>query len=154
LPASAGAAFLAFDKGLDAVAQGPVWLKDPRVADLVVSTLRGGDTKMALYRLGAFVVMPNHVHVLVEPWATVSRITQWIKGTTARGANELLGRSGEPFWQHESFDHWIRDWEERRRITRYIELNPVAAGLAESAERWPWSSAAVAQASACERGAS
>jgi hypothetical protein len=52
-----------------------------------------------------------------------------------------LNRTGAPFWQDESFDHWIRDPAEAVRIRSYIERNPVVAGLAKRAEDWPWSSA-------------
>ena len=131
------------DSVLDAATSGPVWLKDPRIARVVVSTLHIGETDKQLYRLAACVVMSNHVHVLVEPFVSMARITQWIKGTTARQANELLGRSGKPFWQHESYDRWVRNDKEYQRIIRYIEFNPVAAGLVERIERWPWSSAHV-----------
>ena len=138
---SAGRAFQAFDAVLDAAASGPVGLKQPGIAAWVVSTLRLGDSQQPLYRLAAFVVMPNHVHVLLPPLAPVSRITQWIKGTTARQANRRLGRTSALFWQHESYDHWVRNQEEHPRIVRYIEFNPVAAGLAPRIEQWPWSSA-------------
>jgi putative transposase len=53
--------------------------------------------------------MANHVHVLFEPRVTVARIMGGIKGVTAREANRILGRIGQPFWQDESFDHWIRN---------------------------------------------
>ena len=75
----AGKVFRDLDAMLDAAAAGPVWLKQPGVASLVVSTLRRGDRQLHLYELAAFVVMPNHVHVLLAPRATVPRITQWIK---------------------------------------------------------------------------
>lgn len=85
--------------------------------------------------------MPNHVHILVLPKAPLRQITQWIKGTTARAGNLLLGLTGEPFWQHESYDHWARDARERDRIAAYIEDNPVSAGLVAKPEDWRWSSA-------------
>lgn len=85
--------------------------------------------------------MPNHVHLLVHPIKPVSQITQAIKSTSARTANELLGRAGHPFWQIESYDHWVRNRDERHRIIRYIERNPVKAGLVDRVEDWPWSSA-------------
>ncbi|MCX6620942.1 MAG: transposase, partial [Acidobacteria bacterium] len=85
-------------------------------------------------------VMPNHVHLLILPHAALPLITHWIKGRTAREANLLLGRTGEPFWQHESYDHWVRSARELLRIAAYIEANPVAAGLS-TPEDWPWSSA-------------
>ena len=119
-----------------------------------VSTLRRGDRALHLYRLGAFVVMPNHVHVLLEPVDAVPRITQWIKGNTARQANQVLGRTGTLFWQHESWDHWVRNEAEYQRIARYIEFNPVAAGLAAATAQWPWSSANMSSASRATANAS
>jgi REP element-mobilizing transposase RayT len=142
---NAGHAFRDLDTVLHKAVHGPTGLKDPRMASLVVSTLRQGETEKNWYRMAAFVVMPNHVHVLMEPVTQACRITQWIKGTTARYANQLLGRGGGPFWQHESFDHWVRNRGEHQRITRYIELNPVAARLAGRVEEWPWSSAYCAE---------
>jgi REP element-mobilizing transposase RayT len=88
--------------------------------------------------------MPNHVHLLILPRVALPQITHWIKGRTAREANLLLGRVGEPFWQHESYDHWARNERELRRIAAYIEDNPVSAGLAATPDAWPWSSATAA----------
>ncbi len=82
--------------------------------------------------------MPNHVHIVVFPSAPLWRITEAIKGFTATQANQLLGRSGQPFWQSESFDHWIRKRDELERIVRYVESNPVTAGLAPTEDDWPW----------------
>jgi hypothetical protein len=59
---------------------------------------------------------------------------------TAWECNQLLGVRGA-FWQHESYDHWIRDAEELERIILYIEANPVKAGLSAAPELWPFSSA-------------
>ena len=66
---------------------------------------------------------------------------QTLKGYTAREANKLLQRSGQPFWQKESYDHAARNEREAGRIRRYIEDNPVKAGLVARAEDYPWSSA-------------
>jgi len=59
------------------------------------------------------------------------------------GARSQLnaGLTGQPFWQDESYDRLVRDGEEFRRIARYIEMNPVKAGLAADPEDFPWSSA-------------
>src|SRR5260370_35393164 len=84
--------------------------------------------------------MPNHVRMLILPQAALSLITHWIKGRTARQANLLLGRTGESFWQHESYDHWVRSEPELQRIVAYIEENPVSAGLAATPQDWPWAS--------------
>jgi putative transposase len=115
------------------------WLSDTRVARQVVESIRGGEGR--LYELHAWVVMPNHVHLLILPSVPLAQITHSIKGRTAREANLLLERTGEPFWQNESYDHWVRNAKECRRIATYIEENPVSAGLVSAPEDWPWSSA-------------
>jgi putative DNA methylase len=68
-------------------------------------------------------------------------ITKRLKGYTALEANRLLHRTGQTFWQQESFDHWARDEEEFYRIIAYSENNPVKAGLVSRPEEWLWSSA-------------
>ena len=118
-----------------------MWLKDPRAARCVVDALRHGEAELKLYDLCAYVVMANHVHVLLRPHTPIARITRLLKGFTARVVNQLLGRTGQRFWQEESYDHWVRDSVEFDRLAAYIEQNPVSAGLAERAEDWPWSSA-------------
>ena len=138
---SAGRAFLAFDREVDKAAFGPVWLRDDRVARVVADALLYGESGRHFYRLRAWVVMPNHVHVLLRPMTSMPVITRWLKGSTARQANLILGRTGEPFWQDESFDHRVRDEVELDRIVRYVEHNPVSAGLARNPREWAWSSA-------------
>ena len=112
-----------------------------KVAAMVIQSLQFAERELRLYDLRAW-VMSNHVHVVVFPQAPVWRITKAIKGFTAKQANQILGRTGMPFWQHESFDRWIRNRRELERIVRYVEANPVTAGLVGSADQWPWSSAA------------
>jgi REP element-mobilizing transposase RayT len=85
--------------------------------------------------------MLNHVHVLVTPSVVSTRWLGPLKGFTAYEANKILGRTGKAFWQDESYDHLVRSDVEFRRIQRYIENNPVSAGLAAAAEDFPWSSA-------------
>jgi putative DNA methylase len=89
----------------------------------------------------AYVLMPNHVHILINPLVPLRRITGGIKGVSARDANGALGRTGKAFWQDESFDHWIRNDAQLERIQSYIEYNPVKAGLVAKPEDWQWSSA-------------
>ena len=71
--------------------------------------------------------MANHVHLLLTPQVTASKLQQSVKGFTARQANQLLGRIGEQFWQRESYDRWVRNEREFQRIAGYIERNPVTA---------------------------
>ena len=129
------------DRELDRAATGPRWLQDERVAQCVVDAFRYGERQLGLYKLRAWVLMVNHVHILIYPEAKLSRITKAIKNFSARQANAILGRTGQPFWQDESYDHWVRGPEELEKIVRYIEENPVAAGLAQRVEGWRWSSA-------------
>jgi hypothetical protein len=53
----------------------------------------------------------------------------------------MLGLTGQIFWQHESYDRLVRTAEEFRKVARYIEMNPVNAGLVASPCEFPWSSA-------------
>jgi REP element-mobilizing transposase RayT len=92
------------------------------------------------YFLHAWVVMPNHVHLLLTPKMAPSVALQRLKGVSAREANKLLGLTGQPFWQDESYDHLVRTQREFARIENYILQNPVRAGLATSEEEYPWSS--------------
>jgi REP element-mobilizing transposase RayT len=85
--------------------------------------------------------MPNHVHLLLTPRVSVSKLLGSLKVATAKRANLLLQRSGQPFWQDESYDRLVRDGDEFRRIQRYIEGNPVTALLAARPEQYAWSSA-------------
>lgn len=120
---------------------GAAYLKDARVARMVQDALLHFDG--VRYRLSAWVVMPNHVHLLATPCVghTLARIMHSIKSYTAHEANKLLKRDGT-FWQKESFDRYIRDARHFAAAVRYIENNPVKAGLCRAPEEWPFSSAA------------
>jgi putative transposase len=111
------------------------------VAELMVQAFRHGEEVRQFYRLLAFVVMPNHVHLLLKANVPLQKITQSLKGFTAFQAHKVLGRRGEAFWQDESFDHWVRNPVELNKILHYIENNPVTAGLVPHPQDWPWSSA-------------
>jgi putative transposase len=111
------------------------------VAQSVVDALQYGQRQLRLYELRAWVLMVNHVHILIYPQASLSRITKAVKNFSARQANALQGRTGQPFWQDESYDHWVRGREELEKIVSHIERNPLAAGLVERVEDWRWSSA-------------
>jgi putative transposase len=133
--------FAVLEKYLDNFTTGPTWLAEPPVADLVTEALHHRDGRV--YRLDAFSIMPNHVHSVFMPLMrdenpySLSSIMHSLKRHTAQQANQVLGRSGM-FWAHESFDHYIRDGAERRRIIEYVLQNPVKAGLVERWEDWRW----------------
>ncbi len=136
-----GKKFLRLDRKLDGADFGPTWLKDPRVATSVIDAM-DRVTQRGWCAVHAYVVMPNHVHMLMEPTVELRQITRAIKGRSASACNEILRRTGQPFWQQESYDHWVRNPASFEKIRLYIERNPVSAGLVKSPEDWEWSSAA------------
>ena len=121
------------------IGRGDCWLKDVRVAEVVANALRFFVNSR--YALGAWVVMPNHVHVRPLGAHTLDSILKSWKGFSAREANKILGRTGESFWSHEYYDHWLRDEDEKARLTAYINDNPVKTRLCARPEDWCWSSA-------------
>ena len=119
---------------------GSCYLKDDRLAVIVQNALLYYDSQR--YLLHAWVVMPNHVHTLFTPEAgwTLSQISHSWKSYTANECNRVLTRKGE-FWQREPFDRYIRNEQHYENAVRYIEHNPVKAGLCDKPEDWRWSSA-------------
>jgi putative transposase len=137
---SDGEAFVWVDRYLDGAHKGPVHLRGEAIATLVIGALFRG-AKLDHYILGPFVIMANHVHLLLLPLIAPPLLLKALKGVTAREANRMLHRTGEQFWQRESYDHWVRNDAEWNKIAGYIERNPVKAGLVVRAEDYPWSSA-------------
>jgi REP element-mobilizing transposase RayT len=137
-----GDAFVWLDRQMDSPRTGPLFLKQPEIAQMVVNSLHRG-VELGHYELAAYVVMANHVHLLIRPLIDPSRLLRSLKGVTAREANVVLGRTGEPFWQKESYDHWVRNDAEFGRIRAYIENNPVKAGLVRTPAEFRWSSAGI-----------
>jgi len=119
---------------------GACWLKPDNVAHLVEDALLLFDGQR--YRLHAWTIMPNHVHVLLTmlPGFSLGGIVSSWKRYSAREANKLLGRSGT-FWQDDYWDRFIRNEEHFAATIAYIDQNPVKAGLARTADLWPWGSA-------------
>jgi putative DNA methylase len=137
---TSGEAFVAMDSLLDQARCGPVFLRQPSIAELVLASFQHG-VELGHYEMHSWVIMPNHVHLLLTPHVTVSKLLGSLKAATATRANLLLRRSGQPFWQSESYDHVVRTELEFRRIQRYVENNPVKAGLATEPDDYLWSSA-------------
>ena len=121
---------------------GACWLREPHFARLVQEALWFFDGER--YRLLAWCVMPNHVHVLVETVAghsPGSLVRSWKRHIT-RQINIALARTGESFWAPDYYDRYIRDAAHYGSVVRYIEQNPVKAKLVSAACDWLWSSAA------------
>lgn len=124
----------------DADADGQHFFKSLEAAAAVESALLHFDGER--YRLLAWCVMSNHVHVIaqqLEGWPLASVVHSW-KSFTANGVNRVLGRSG-PVWQREYFDRFMRNDDHLSTTVAYVENNPVAAGLVENAQEWRRSSA-------------
>jgi len=131
---------LRIEKLLDAAGSGPTWLNDERIAEMVCDAIERGDNEFHRYKLHAYVVMPNHVHMLVTPIHEVSAFMRSLKGVTAHHANVIFQRTG-PFWESRSFDRYSRDQENFVKMQNYIAKNPLWAKLAAKPEQYRWSSA-------------
>lgn len=100
------------------------------------------------YFLHAWCIMPNHVHVLLEPREDLAKIVQGWKSFTSRWIlrqNQRLGLAipeSDQLWMREYWDRYIRDAEHYRKAVDYIHQNPVKAGLCREPKDWSWSSAA------------
>jgi REP element-mobilizing transposase RayT len=139
-----GKRFVTMDRILDQGDTGPRYLGMAEIAGLMVACIRDGEQRFHRYELHSFVVMPNHVHLLVTPSVVATKWLGPLKGFTAHEANRILERRGKPFWQDESFDHVVTSDAGLERVRCYIESNPVKAGLVARAEDFPWSSARAA----------
>jgi putative transposase len=149
--------FIKFEDIMHKASAGPMWMKDERIADAVAQSLRKLDGDA--YRLDAYSVMSNHVHAVFKPslserdlhesfdpegrliftsrHPSLSRIMQSLKGGSSRECNRLLSRTGQ-FWEHESFDHVVREGKFYQTI-KYVLNNPVKAGLVREWREWRWS---------------
>jgi REP element-mobilizing transposase RayT len=142
--ATSGEAFVTMDRLLDKGATGPLHLKRADVAALVAEALLDTDVRLKRCQLHAFVVMPNHVHLLATQFVPLAKWLGPLKGFTANQAKKALGLRDGAFWQNESYDHLVRSEDEFRRVQTYIEWNPVKAGCVQRPEQFRWSSAVAA----------
>ena len=121
-------------EGLLNAGSGACVLRDPAVAEIVHGALRFFDGQR--YVLDEYVVMPNHVHVLVKPLGKhglVDILHTW-KSFTANRINQKLKLSGQ-VWQHESYDHIVRNEAAMQAIRRYIRENPSKGAGASSSPK-------------------
>lgn len=138
--------FSCYDEWLDKCATGPQWLENENIARTISEAILG--MQNSRYKLIAYCIMPNHVHLLIENLVKelsphrgkrsrypVAETLRLLKGATARDCNLALKRNGQ-FWHHESYDHYVRDEAELSRIIKYILDNPVKAGLVKEWNNW------------------
>lgn len=122
------------------VPEDPILTK-PGCADVVVDALLWARNS-GWWRVLGFVVMPDHYHAALALGNTKSLSdAMWSIGKyTAARINRLLGRTGG-LWEEGFYDHLIRDRDDFDEVLKYVHENPVAAGLVESVELWPYSTA-------------
>lgn len=138
--------FGCYDDWLDQCKFGPRWLLADDIAQIIAKEIQNLNGNR--YQLIAYCIMPNHVHLLVETLVSeqvnhqgksakypVTDTLRLLKGRTAHDCNLALKRSGG-FWQHESYDHVVRDEQELERTILYILNNPVKAGLVKEWKNW------------------
>lgn len=119
-------------------------LQHPAIAETLENALMHFDGER--YRLICWAIMPNHVHVVLEPLADLGRIVQSWKSFVARRAMETKDRlaltiPGPRFWMRDYWDRYIRNEAHLRAVVEYVHQNPVKAGLVELSHEWRWSSA-------------
>jgi len=126
-------------------------LKDPEIAQAIIENWQHFDPDR--YKLIVYVVMPNHVHLLIRPTEgqSLSKIIHGWKSYTGKllGARAARPHSSLhagkppalPGWQPDYFDRYIRDENHYRAAIDYIHNNPVKAALCQAPTDWPWSSA-------------
>ncbi|CAA6800378.1 MAG: Transposase and inactivated derivatives [uncultured Thiotrichaceae bacterium] len=115
--------------------------RDFRFARLLVSNLRQWEKTQEL-QIQAWVIMPDHLHLLVTQTGTtdLSTMIKQLKGVSSRNLNQALNRKGT-FWQPGFYDHALRKEEDRKQIARYIVANPLRAGLVHTIGEYPhWDS--------------
>ena len=112
---------------------GTCHLANPRIAEIVLENLRNFNG--VKYRLIAWCIMPNHVHLILQPLGD-NQLPSFLHSCmsyTAKRANSILGQEGS-FWQREYYDHLVRDEADFDRVVAYLLDNPAKAGLSD----WPW----------------
>lgn len=127
-------------------------LKEPELAEMIERAFLHFDGER--YRLHAWVVMPNHFHVLFQPLApysmseivaswkrfTATEIKKWLRARQESGDPESALLDG-PMWHREYWDRYIRNAKHFDDAVAYIHINPVKAGLCADQKSWKWSSA-------------
>ena len=129
------------------------WLEIPAVARTVMETIHGYEQRN-VWKLQEYVIMPTHAHLYFEflegaaayrdaEGRALDNFMDCFKRLSGRRANKILNRCGEKFWQREWFDRWVRSQAEEEKVIRYIQNNPVEAGLIDCSSKWPFGLGAV-----------
>jgi len=121
------------------VGMGCCALRHPKLAEQMRDSIQHFDGQR--YRLIAWCIMPNHVHVLLETLTPLAKIVQGWKSITHNEEFQLGIPDPKHLWMREYWDRFIRNDTHLENVVLYIHQNPVKAGLCQRAEEWPWSSA-------------
>ena len=132
-----------FDSFLGKYKNSANWLLTNEVAKVVAESLHFWHNKR--YDLYCYCIMPNHVHLIIKPYRknedyyySLSEILFSIKRYTVKKCNKILKREGQ-FWQHEYYDHVIRDIKDFNYQILYTLENPVKANLISKWDEWEYS---------------
>src|SRR5260370_2397224 len=122
--------------------QGRCIFQVPEIAGILLRTIFDYRERKA-YLLHEFVVMPDHLHLLLTPCPTSSleKCVQLVKGRSSYQIHKERNHKME-IWQEGFYDWTVRDANDWRTKVEYIRLNPVRAKLVERPQDWPYSSAA------------
>ncbi len=117
-----------FENWLDS-GYGSCILSQPEIREKIKECIMKFDNERL--KVHAVVIMPNHVHLLIEPFPgySLSEILKGIKGASAREINKILGKTGNKIWMEESYDHIVRSEKEYYYLIQYIMNNPIKANL-------------------------
>ena len=122
--------FQKYEAFLDPAEHGPRWLIQDDIAEIIRTTLHYWDRKRI--DMIAYCIMPNHVHAVIKVYPVdengkefyLTKFMHSIKGYSARQANIILGRTGNPFWHEETYDRVVRNQQELIRTIQYIRNDP------------------------------
>jgi REP element-mobilizing transposase RayT len=120
--------------------EGEGLLAHPEIASMLMEALEFRMTHRQ-WAIPAYVIMPTHLHLFVgRPDGRIINEVSLFKRWTSRKAGEMIDLSGRSFWHSECFDHWSRSAEAEEKYIRYIQQNPVKAGLVRNYLDWPYGS--------------
>jgi putative DNA methylase len=125
---TSGQAFAAMDRLLDDARSGPFYLRQPEIADMIVEAIEYNADVLGHYAIHAFVVMPNHVHLLVSPTIPLPKLTKSLKGITAKRANAILALTEVPFGRRKAMTTWCGTRGNLRRFGTTSRRVPSAPG--------------------------
>jgi putative transposase len=138
--------FCVCEKYLDA-GYGPCPFRNVEVCELTRASLLGLSDRSG-WTASDFTLMPNHVHLILEPTARSAPLKQTIRGWkwhVAKEANKAKGTAGH-FWQSDWFDRWARTEGEAARMREYVRQNPVKARIVAQWQDHPWTHSSMTQA--------